>query len=809
MKNEKTVSAIENKHLELRSVLIAFGITVLMCLGFTVMLATAFKIQHSFGNILVYSVVISGLFIFFYYLKNKWLTMSALIAAPVIFAILLLTDIFGVGEGLAQFLENFMIYSTLWFLENNTGVAERSSSAIPFFLAYDLIPVSLTAYALMRRKFIPLSLIPYLPFFICSVINTAKYPDQIPVIIASVGFTGALIVHFTRRKKREMAEKMLVILAAPVILFGTVMGLVYPENSYNKNELANDILAFARETYDRSAQDEDSIIHKMIEIADKGWRGTAFGSGGGQFTSLYATTTYLNDVGPFDPSSTEVLKTYKYKNRYYSGNPEERWDIITDGDIYSSYAGNTLYLKVESLDTYENNKLTAENIRMNPYPSSLSFPDIKDGENMAEYVLSVTPLEPCLVDIVPYYSDWYISEADTDITHVNPYNTTSGGSSTFSMSPRPIRTGDIYSEKYLETYVYNTALKVPEATERALITSGKLPQWYLDVYYGNSEMSDADKVRKVTEFVSKLHPYDKDTKYPPKNKDFVPWFVSEAESGICVHYAATSMILLRMIGVPARYVRGYIDTGSYPNQESIIYASQAHAWFEFFLPDYGWVMGDATPGYTVDASSHNIDAVAHVDSSVENKTFAHEREPVVSKSEIGYRAPSERTGETDPAPKYTVPASVSVTPTPSSTPTPVPTKVPAPKEKSRLEIAEENFIFWAKVVLTIASVTALLCLITKLVFFIYWTRSFKTDNINKRAIAYYKLYRFTCRFTGGRPLSEVTKIAEKAAFSDELLTQEEYDELLSLCSRYTFEILNNLSGPKWLLYKITTVKIGT
>ena len=109
--------------------------------------------------------------------------------------------------------------------------------------------------------------------------------------------------------------------------------------------------------------------------------------------------------------------------------------------------------------------------------------------------------------------------------------------------------------------------------------SGKLPEWYMEVYMGHIEMSDADKVRGVTEFVSNLHPYDQNTELPPDDADFVPWFVSDAESGICVHYAVTTVILLRMIGVPARYVRGYVDTRSYDNAESVIFASQAHAWF--------------------------------------------------------------------------------------------------------------------------------------------------------------------------------------------------------------------------------------
>ncbi len=818
MKNEKTVSAVDNNPVSLQSAAIALVLSVCMSLGFMVMLATAFRIEHKLGNVFIYSLIVSAVFCFCYYFKNKWLTMTCLILPTVVLGLLILTDIWGVGTGLLQFIENFEIYATLWFLENNTVIAEKSTSVMAFFYAYNLISISVTTYALMRRKFILPSLISYLPFFICSVINTAKMPDQLPVVIASAGFIGALAMHFTRKKKREIAEKMMIFLAAPVLSFGLIMMFLYPADNYDKNTLATEIIAGAKEAIDRASSDKDSLLAKLIDIAENGWRGSSFSSGGGQFASLYATTTYLNDVGPFNPSSTEVLKTYKRYNSKdgypspASGHSEDFYLSVSQNDDTSSwniyYNENTIYLKVESLDKYENNRLSASDMRINPYPGGLGFPQVNDSES--EYILTVTPLQPCLVDIVPYYTDWYVADV-REIKHVNPYLTTSGGDDSYAFSPVPLKTGNIYSEKYLETYVYGVALQVPEATEKALITSGSLPQWYMDAYYGNSDLSDADKVRKVTEFVSQLHPYDKDTKYPPKGKDFVPWFVSEAESGICVHYAATSMILLRMLGVPARYVRGYVDTGAFVNNESTVYSSQGHAWFEVFIPEYGWVMGDATPGYSVDASGHNIDAVANIDPSVNDETIARERTPLVSSAESGYRAPSERSSDGTPRPSSAPisPAGTnpSLTPAPSATPTPKPTPKPSGKGVSWIAESDEKVIVGMLIVFLAIFLIVLLCLITKAVFFLYWTASFKTKDINSRAIAYYRLYKFTCRFVGGTPVSEARKIAEKAAFSGAPISQEEYDELLSLCKRYTFEISSNLLGPKWLIYKILTVKI--
>jgi hypothetical protein len=56
------------------------------------------------------------------------------------------------------------------------------------------------------------------------------------------------------------------------------------------------------------------------------------------------------------------------------------------------------------------------------------------------------------------------------------------------------------------------------------------------------------------------------------------------------------VLLMRELGVPARYVLGYLpgrpqDDGSY-----LVDRSAGHAWVEVFFPGYGWVEFDPTPG---------------------------------------------------------------------------------------------------------------------------------------------------------------------------------------------------------------------
>ncbi len=59
--------------------------------------------------------------------------------------------------------------------------------------------------------------------------------------------------------------------------------------------------------------------------------------------------------------------------------------------------------------------------------------------------------------------------------------------------------------------------------------------------------------------------------------------------GVCQDYAHLALALLRMMGVPARYVSGYLFRPSSAELET-------HAWVEAFLPSVGWIGLDPTHG---------------------------------------------------------------------------------------------------------------------------------------------------------------------------------------------------------------------
>ena len=64
--------------------------------------------------------------------------------------------------------------------------------------------------------------------------------------------------------------------------------------------------------------------------------------------------------------------------------------------------------------------------------------------------------------------------------------------------------------------------------------------------------------------------------------------------GVCQDFAHLQMACLRSLGIPARYVSGYLLTDPPPGQPRLIGADASHAWLAVWCPRHGWVDLDPT-----------------------------------------------------------------------------------------------------------------------------------------------------------------------------------------------------------------------
>ena len=70
--------------------------------------------------------------------------------------------------------------------------------------------------------------------------------------------------------------------------------------------------------------------------------------------------------------------------------------------------------------------------------------------------------------------------------------------------------------------------------------------------------------------------------------------IFKEKKGVCQDFAQFAISALRSIGIPARYVSGYIQTIPSEGKEKLFGADASHAWFSIYIPDFGWADFDPT-----------------------------------------------------------------------------------------------------------------------------------------------------------------------------------------------------------------------
>jgi transglutaminase-like putative cysteine protease len=70
--------------------------------------------------------------------------------------------------------------------------------------------------------------------------------------------------------------------------------------------------------------------------------------------------------------------------------------------------------------------------------------------------------------------------------------------------------------------------------------------------------------------------------------------VFEIRAGVCQDLAHVGIAAMRSLGLPARYVSGYLLTQPPPGMPRMLGADASHAWFSVWAPPLGWIDLDPT-----------------------------------------------------------------------------------------------------------------------------------------------------------------------------------------------------------------------
>jgi len=70
--------------------------------------------------------------------------------------------------------------------------------------------------------------------------------------------------------------------------------------------------------------------------------------------------------------------------------------------------------------------------------------------------------------------------------------------------------------------------------------------------------------------------------------------VMKHRKGVCQDFAHLAIACIRSLGLPARYVSGYLETLAPEGKEKLTGVDASHAWFAVYLPNHGWLDFDPT-----------------------------------------------------------------------------------------------------------------------------------------------------------------------------------------------------------------------
>lgn len=163
------------------------------------------------------------------------------------------------------------------------------------------------------------------------------------------------------------------------------------------------------------------------------------------------------------------------------------------------------------------------------------------------------------------------------------------------------------------------------------------------VYDGSSE-----SIRQCIDYVQKY--LWENTKYsltPGKlenGNDYVLDFLREKKKGYCTAYASAAVLMFRYMGIPSRYVEGYVISTDEQNKEKEdeegyisvdVTDSSAHAWAEIYINNLGFVPIEVTPGYfdSDDDSSNPDSEVSTTPMSSETESTSKEEQITTTKPE--------------------------------------------------------------------------------------------------------------------------------------------------------------------------------
>lgn len=121
-------------------------------------------------------------------------------------------------------------------------------------------------------------------------------------------------------------------------------------------------------------------------------------------------------------------------------------------------------------------------------------------------------------------------------------------------------------------------------------------------YANNSFLARRSLIEAVSELTDQIHhEFQYDT--AATHVDSTTEQAFELRAGVCQDFAHIQIACLRSIGLPARYVSGYLRTVPKAGEQPMLGADESHAWISVYAgDDLGWVDFDPTNACVCDTN---------------------------------------------------------------------------------------------------------------------------------------------------------------------------------------------------------------
>jgi transglutaminase-like putative cysteine protease len=264
--------------------------------------------------------------------------------------------------------------------------------------------------------------------------------------------------------------------------------------------------------------------------------------------------------------------------------------------------GSRYYWRARVFDIYEDGEWKSSlttNHNVNPNDFDLTFPQ-EANRSPSLYSFSFTIESSIATIFTAPQAQWVSRPARAELAY-NEDGTADLGS--LRATPA-LRAG--------ETYHVRSSL--PDVTIAEMREAGSdYPEWVSDRYLAvpetvtprTRELAQAiggdletpyDKAASVTAFLRSQIEYSETIPELPQDQELLDWFLFDP-AGLLQLLASAEVILLRLLGVPARLAVGYAS--GEPEEVTDVYVVRqrdAHAWVEVYFPGLGWVEFEPTAG---------------------------------------------------------------------------------------------------------------------------------------------------------------------------------------------------------------------